>query len=52
MEIKLDLTHLLNEENDNELISDSLIKQLFELDSDWDYSFDIHDYELSLILQR
>lgn len=49
MEKVLDLTHLLNEECEQKSFDD--IGRIFELDSVRDYSFNVNDSGLSLVVK-
>lgn len=42
----LDITHLLNEDCDEQYFNHT--NKLFEMDPEWNYSFNVHDSGLSL----
>ncbi|ADG60016.1 hypothetical protein Acjp116 [Acinetobacter phage Acj9] len=49
MERTIDLTHLLNEDEHS---NNNLPDKLFEFDPMWDYSFNVHDAGLNLIISK
>ena len=50
MEKTLDITHLLNEECDTNSFDQT--NKLFELNPEWNYSFNVHDSGLSLTVNQ
>lgn len=53
MEIQIDLTHLLNDEEDNNKdIESKLLSEICDFDPDIEYTFNVYESGLSLILKR